>query len=653
MNSSDKNIIQPGRNGPDRPSIPSIFVGTVTGIKQENGIQTLEVNYSQGKVRFNAEGEFQSGEKVRISFPGGNAVQVAKSSGPHEQQATQGAGYTLPQNAASLHEFEEKVSQWIARATTNSSGNPNATSEVQNQVALAKLTMPELLLKVMTLNGGKDFLSQAFTSLDRSALNTLLAAVEASKVDQASKSGLLDILKSLGQNAAQVGDKTATAGPKNLDGFWSVEAGTGASPWFGRVLEKSGAESFMSPLSRLQYGGGEPPKNDPMFRYLLDVGGRTMEVFSAQSREKGELTDFNIEAHGGRMQAKFMDPASAIPNSLRSEFATSAVGMRQAMQLSSHYLQDFKDEPYFGKLVKDFSEVLSQSGRMQAGASAANGARPAGLPDQKELDGLLRLFLTYPRDGTQPEKQAKAWGDAVRNPEAMKDFLKTMRPDQGAALLRSGTELKLNPGMAGAPLGDAEATSPEALARWLKKALPEGFKAADLHRLAEDNSGLASTTIKDQDASKFLLQAVANTFPKDDDLPQGKSGQFYFYQGQEWKGLQVTWEKGRPEANKGKAGPKEPLKVRVETDAKHLGKVTVGVTLDIKGAKIDFKNQFYDVRDIFTQSLPELEKSLEYLDFKVAAWTYAMLPEENLPPAPSNWIRPAGLSDGNNLDLVG
>ena len=644
MDSSDSKAIQPIRSS-DRVAIPSIFAGTVTGVKKENGVQTLEVLYSQGKVRFQAEGDFQSGEKVRLSFPGGNAIQVAKGGGsvnpsddgPH-------SGYTLPQNLSNLRGFEASVVQWMANVADPSQGKTATANVSLISSSLAQMTLPELLLKVMEKSGGKEFLNQSLGGLDRYLLGSLSDAVDASEGDASSKSALLDILKSPGRVSEMSTDVLkSSSGPKTLDGFWSAEAGTGASPWFGRIMEKGDAESFMSPLNRLQNGGrGGPPKGDPMYRYLLDVGGTSMEVFSSQNLEKGELADFNIEAHGGRMQAKFMDPGSMLPNGLRTDFNGAAASLKQAMQLSSHYLQDFKSEPYYSKLVKDFSQVLSQSGRLDAMAQA-------GLPNQKELDGLLKLFVAFPRDGQQPEKQARAWGDAVRNPQAMIDLLKNMRPDQEGALLRSGTDLHL----AANAMVDGDKTSPEALAGWLKKMLPQGFKTDDLLQLASENfNSIASAHSKDQDPAKFLLQSVINSFPKDQDMRQGQPSQFYFYQGQEWRGLQITWEKGSKESKSGRSGPKEPLKVSVETHAKHMGKVSVRVTLEAMGAKIDFKNQFHNVRELFFQSLPELEKSLDYIDFKVAAWTYDMLPEDTSASA-VGWTRPASLSDGLNLDLFG
>ncbi len=536
------------------------------------------------------------------------------------------------------------------------------------------MTLPQLLMTVMEKPGGKEFLAQALGTLDRNMLGALEEALDQTKGDPGVKSLLLDLLRSQGRGPESAGaeaarQQSASGAPKNLDGYWSAEAGAGASPWFGKILEKDAAEPFLSPRDRLQFGGGgPPPKSDPMYRYLLDVGGRTLEVYSSQSKDKGDLADFSLDAHAGRVQARFLDPAQSLPANLRTDFAQATPMLRQAMQMSSHYLQEFKDEPYFGKLVKDFSEVLAQSGRLDSAPAAGLNALqanpsppPAGLPDQKELDGLLRLFVAFPRDTQQPEKQARIWGDAVRNPQAMMDLLKTLRPDQETSLLRQDSGLRLAknlpPSVAlSLPETDGAGTSPEAMAGWLKKLLPESFKSSDLLKLADDSSALATAAGKDHDPAKFLLQAVVNSFPKEEDMRQGKPTQFYFYQGQDWRSLQVTWQKGRKEGPDSRSGPKEPLKVSVETQARHMGKVNVGVTWEPKGAKLDFRNQFHDVRALFTQSLPELEKSLAYLDFKVSAWTYDLLPvlpEDNAPGSPGGWMRPAGLSDGANLDLFG
>ena len=688
MDSSESNPIQPiqasqpGNGATDRSATPPVFSGTITGIKQDKGVQTVEVQYSQGKIRFQADGDFQAGDKVRVSFPGGNAVEVAKGRTSAAQGDLEASGYSLPRNLGSMQAFEESVAEWMANyegpdgsGTSNPAASGRASTTAPGPgpgaapASLAQMTLPQLMMAVMEKSGGKEFLGQALGGLNSNMLGALAEALDQMKGDPGLKSALLDMIRTQGRGPENAGAEAArlqgvAGAPKNLDGYWSAEAGAGASPWFGKILEKDDAEPFMSPRNRLQFGGGgPPPKNDPMYRYLLDVGGRTLEVYSSQSKDKGDLADFSLDAHVGRLQAKFMDPAQSLPANLRADFAQAAPVMRQAMQLSSHYLQEFKDEPYFGKLVKDFSEVLAQSGRLDPAAPNAlqAPAQPAGLPDQKELDGMLRLFLAFPRDGQQPEKQARIWGDAVRNPQAMMDLLKTLQPEQETSLLRQDSGLRLAKSLPGALAislpGEAGAeTSPEAMAGWLKKLLPESFKSSDLLKLADDSSALATAAGKDHDPSKFLLQAVMNSFPKEEDMRQGKPTQFYFYQGQDWRGLQVTWQKGGKEGSQSRSGPKEPLKVSVETSARNMGKVSVGVTWEPKGAKLDFKNQFHDVRTLFTQSLPELEKSLDYLDFKVTAWTYDLLPvlpEDHAPGSQGGWMRPAGLSDGANLDLFG
>ena len=128
-------------------------------------------------------------------------------------------------------------------------------------------------------------------------------------------------------------------------------------------------------MQRLQFGGagmvaGAPTpmsaKSEPLFRYLMDMGGRTMEVFSSQDVEAGEFADFELERLGGRVQARFSDPAASLPVGVRTAMAGSSPELRQGMLVASHYLQDFKGEPYFGRLMQDFGEVLAQSGAMDA-----------------------------------------------------------------------------------------------------------------------------------------------------------------------------------------------------------------------------------------------------------------------------------------------
>jgi hypothetical protein len=659
MEASD-NTVQPSRTGSaDRSAAPTVFAGTVTGVRQENGVQTLEVQYSQGKVKFQADGDFQMGEKVRLSFPGNGSVQVEKGAMP-ASQGDAGVGYTLPQNMPALRDlraFEDNVVQWMGGRQM-----PGAPGNALERGNLMRLTLPQLLSKAMDKEGGREFLGQALAGLPPNVLSALMDALEETQGEQGTKP-LIDLLRSMARpNEAPMSDldrvptgRGVGAAGAGSGGFLTAEAGAGHSPWFGRVVDRQQADGFLTPMQRLQYPGmGQPAKGDPMYKYVLDMGGRNMEVYSSQAKEPGEFTAFELARHGGRMEASFTDPAAGLPAGLRTAIAGSSGDMRQGMLLASRYLQEFKDEPYYGRLVEDFGQVLAQSGRLNP-----EGAAHPGIPDQKEMDGLLRLFVSFPRDAEQPAQQAKAWGEAVRDPEAVMKLLKSIRPEQEGSLLRAGTALHLaarGPAPADVLMAAAQAAeageSPEATAAFLKKMLPEAFRSEDLLKLAKDASTL-NPAGKEHEAAKFLLQSVANAFPRDERIPEGRPTPFYFYQGQEWRNLQVTWERGGGKEGRGKGGPKAPLQVRVETQAKHMGQVNVGVSWEPKGARLDFKNQFHDVRELLSQSLSELEKSLALMDFRVTAWTYEMLPSD-IPPLPDpGWTRPASLSDGTNLDVVG
>ncbi|MDB5102340.1 MAG: hypothetical protein JWP91_29 [Fibrobacteres bacterium] len=671
---SSENSIQPIRAGAgaERPAGTAVFAGTVTGVKREAGVQTLEVQYSQGKLRFQAEGDFQAGEKVRLSFPGNGSVQVEKGPVGGASEEMQASGYTLPGNMSTLKDlraFEENVVQWMGSKQAGGGTGAGAAQDraVQDRQAMMRLSLPQLMMQVMGKEGGRDFLAQNLPALHPGVVSALIAALqETDGGDAGAKASLIDLLKTLGkpQEVASSVPMHARGGRADNPGvFMPGEAGTGHDPWFGRIVDRRQADDFLTPRQRLQFSGtGAPPKGDPMFRYLVDMGGRNMEVFSSQAREPGEFVDFEMERHGGRMEARFSDPTASLPAGLKTAMAGSSAELRQGMLLASHFLKDFEAEPYYGKLVGDFGEVLSQSGAMEA--KRADGK--TGIPDRQDLDGLLKLFVAYPRDTDHPERQAKVWGEALKDPQAMMRLLKTIRPDQEAALLRSGTSLRLA-GLGGFPAdqdamlaaakavltGEAPAAdTPEATAAWLKKALPSAFRAEDLLKLAGD-ANLAAPAAKDHDAVKFLIQAVANGFPREDQIQEGKPSQFYFYQGQEWRNLQVTWQREGGGEGRAKAGPKAPLQVRVETKAKHMGQVNVAVSWEPKGAKLDFRNQFHDVRDLLGKSLPELEKSLALLDFKVTAWTYEMLPHDAPGLPDPGWTRPASLSDGVNLDLFG
>lgn len=640
MDSPD-NIIQAGRAAADRPAAPTTFAGTVVAVRKDEGKQTLEVQYSQGKVKFQAEGDFQVGEKVKLSFQG-NSVQVEKGAPQAARADWQGVGYTLPQNLNALKDlraFEENLMRWMA-------GKPQAGSPLtaQDKGAFARMTLPQLLMQALERKGGKDFLSQSLGGLDPGVAQALLDALDEMEGDPAAKAALADLLRGgRGQAPAR--------GAAPSGAFLPAEAGTGHAPWFGRIADKSQADGVLFSAGRMGAGApGAAGKGDPLYKYTVDMGGNTLEVFSSQSKRPGEFTDFTLERMGGRMQARFSDPAASLPAGLRTAMAGASGELRQGMLLASHYLQDFQGESYFGSLVEDFGAVLSQSGLLDAGKGAA-------IPKQEQLDGMLKLFVSFPRDAGNPAGQAKAWGEAVRDPQAMMNLLKGMKPEQDGSLLRTETALRLASrgdfaGAAGALLSAAEGESPEAAAAWLRKLLPEAFKPEDLLRLAKDAAPMAMAG-KEHEAARFLLQAVANNLPQGMPVPEGQPTQFYFYQGQEWRNLQVTWQREGGGEGKGKAGPKAPLQVKVETQSKHMGRVNVGVSWEPKGARIDFKNQFQDVRDLLAKSLPELEKSLAMLEFKVSSFTYELLPND-VPALPDpGWTRPASLSDGSHLDLRG
>jgi hypothetical protein len=710
---SSENTIQPAR-GPERAAGGTVYAGTVTGVKNEGDVQTLEVQFSQGKIRFKADGDFSPGEKVRLSFPGNGAVQVEKNAaslgdGPE-------ADYALPRNLSALKDlrgFEGNLVEWMGGAKDSPvSANASAGDAAQARSALMRLTLPQLMLQVMERPGGREKLAQAAAGLDPTVLNALYDALESTDAESlpadagAARNGakpvLLDLLRTLAQPGgpgeagrsgnARAGAASSSAIPVSLPvrallsaeagSFMTVESGAGHAPWFGRIVDKQAADDFLTPKQRLQFTGrGAPPEHGPMFRYLIDTGGRTLEAYSSQSLEPGAFTDFALERQGGRVQASFTDPAASLPAGIRSAMADASPALRQGMLVAAHYLHEFRGEPYFDKLVADFGEVLAQSGRLDpraadgamenAGAAGKGLEKAAGMPDREMLDGLLKLFVAYPRDTARPEAQAKAWGEAVKDPQAMLKLLRSMAPEQDETLLRSRTALHLaadGRASKGDPESDAFAAAPgkadgPEVAALLKKLLPETFRSEDLLKLAKDAIP-SSLNGKEHEAGKFLLQAVAHAFPREDQIQEGRPVQFYFYQGQEWRQLRVTWEReGGGKAARGKSGPQAPLHVNVETDAKRMGKVNVAVSWDPKGAKLDFRNQFHDVRDLLAQSLPELEKNLALMDFRVTAWTYELIPPEPASNPDPGWARPglsaaslrgpSGLSDGGGLDVKG
>ena len=642
-----------GPAGSDRAAGAPGFAGIVLGVKREEGKQTLEVQYPQGKIRFQAEGEFHVGDKVRLSFPPHGGVVVEKGFAAAEVPADGlGVGYSLPRNLEELkvlRALEEQVTSWMGGEPQF--GNPSAPEKNP----LARLNLPQVLMQALDRKGGKDFLAQALAGMDPRVASALLEALEEAEGEPAAKAGLADLLRP----AARPGDDPTSVSSQKRPvaaAFLPAEAGAGHAPWFGRIAERRNADGIQFAAPRMGFtGGGAPNTGASMYHYTLDVGGSTLEAYSPEAREPGEFSDFVLERQGGRLQVRFLDPAQSLPPGLRASWASSPPEIRQGMLLASHYLQDFREEPYYGKLVEDFGSVLAQSGVVPPPAPG----RPAGIPKQEQMDNLLKLFVSFPRDARDAAGQAAIWGDAVRDPDAFLKLLKEVQAEKDGALLRPETVLRpalgpshlsppsppLDAHLAGTfPAAPKEAGDrPEWTAGWLRKLLPEAFKSADLLGLAKDAAPAGG---KEHEAAKFLLQAVGSSLPQEAPVPEGKPTQFFYYQGQEWRNLQVTWRReGGGKEGRGRSGPKAPLQVNVETHSKRMGRVSVGISWEPKGARLDFRNQYQDVRDLVSRSIPELEKSLALLDFKVTAWTYEILPEDT-PPSPSpGYARPLGLLD--------
>jgi hypothetical protein len=244
----------------------------------------------------------------------------------------------------------------------------------------------------------------------------------------------------------------------------------------------------------------------------------------------------------------------------------------------------------------------------------------------------------------------------VRSPQALQELLKSLRPEGETSLLRAATPLHLVDPKTGEPLpaglpGARPATPEEQVTSLLRKLLPDAFRSDEVSQAARDAALNAAKTPDGKEAARFLLQAFSGAVPREQEMREGQPNPFYFYQNQEWRNLQVTWRKDPDAQGRGKGRPKPPVSVRVETQARHMGKVDVKVSLDDKGnAKIDFRNQFHDMREDLGRAIPDLERSLDFLDFHVQSWTYEIL-KDDAPVAPG-WTRPAGL-DGSNLDLFG
>lgn len=683
---SDTPIQPTSRAGSERSGPQGAFQGMVTGVKRENGSQTIEIQSAQGRIRLQAEGDFQVGEKLRVFVPQGGAIRIEKVPLPTGQPDWQGVSWHMRGNLTTLKSvraFEEQLVNWVAtrQPGATSGGLAQALGGGGDAESLLRLPLPELLKRVLAREGGREMLMQALAGLGKDGFQSLMAGLEEGGGTEGGKASILAMLRSMRRQIDSDSDTASAstragsptpAGPggtapgrasaaPDLGAFWPgrpASPGEPAQPWMGRVLDRQEMGGAMA------FAGGKPlpamprPSGplDPMYRYTLDLGGRTLELMSAQPRDKGEFVAFEIEKEGARMQARFLDPVQSLPAGLRSAYGEAPAELKGALPLAGRLLAEFRNEPFFEKLVKDFGEVLAQGGRL---ALPPGGRLEAGnMPTPKELDSLLRLFVAFPRDPVEPARQARVWTEAARDPKAMTELLRTLKPDQETSLLRLGTPLRLTglpPGLASLVLSggaDGASEAGDALVGLLRKVLPEGFKAPELLDLARQGLSPADSKSLEAKAAQFMLQAFAGLVPREDEMREGRPNQFYFYQGQEWKGLQVTWERDRGSDRRAMREPGAPVKVRVETEARHMGKVEVGVVLQGDKATLDFRNQFHDVGELLAEHMPELKKAAAYLGVHIDVWTYSRMPDvPNVPPT-AGWVRPASL-DGGNLDLVG
>src|SRR6185369_438356 len=117
----------------------------------------------QGRMRLKADGDFQVGDKVRLSFPGNGEVQIAKGQAAAAGQGDwDGVSYTLPRNLDALKDlraFESQLVKWMGGR--NPPAAPAGSQAAPVPGANAGLTLPQLMLQAMDQEGGKEFLARS------------------------------------------------------------------------------------------------------------------------------------------------------------------------------------------------------------------------------------------------------------------------------------------------------------------------------------------------------------------------------------------------------------------------------------------------------------------------------------------------------------
>ncbi len=378
-----------------------------------------------------------------------------------------------------------------------------------------------------------------------------------------------------------------------------------------------------SPIASLN-----PILGEPVFRYTLDAGTWTAEAFSRESRTPGEAVPVRLERVDGTLRAHFLPITSVLSPEVLLALPQKTAAPHPAFFAAQEFLGDFKSEKFFPQLVRDFGEILRAGGRYDPPANAEAPIR--NLPAPRELEGLLRLFLSFPVEPRAAAQQGNIWS-GMQSPldSRLTQWLGHFQPGSAAGSALLTEELGLKPSTQGAPTsasgpsgGLAPAPMEAAAENALQKAppwerLPEGLTTAKLREWLMEEASLQP---REAAARKFLQQALSVHLARAGEFTEGENHPAQVWHQGQWQGLRVLWRR------QGKSGEgddaNKAFAFAVETTMPQLGQVEVKVKVLPEGASLDFRSENPAARGLLAGAIKELETRLDHLDFKVKSFTF-------------------------------
>ncbi len=588
---------------------------------------------------------------------------------------------------AALEEFQGKLIEWLAtrgaqeRVAQLLGRSADALSgqavDSTGAAILPRKPLLELMKEIASMPGGRDFLLQ----LVRQVLSGYGGKMPTTPLKQAFPESPREFAHMLLREISRgwsAPARVANAFPMPEVPLSFRDSAEGNSQ--PRLAQITARESVGIPMPTSPATPVLSAAPAPVFRYTLDAGAWTAVAHSTEMRSPGEFTPIRLEGRDGNLRVHFPTLSSVLTPEVTGMLPQKADASHPAFLAAQEFLGEFRSEKFFPELVRDFGQVLKNSGRFELPAA---GAAPQGLPAPRELEGLLRMFLSFPVEAATAtaSQQGRIWSGMQSPMESQlsqwlghfQPTLATAQPGTGgisagqslpnlasnvapiisqnalptdaqavaptsapsvSALLTP--EMSLSPVLrelpqtVGSPVPSAAPSPEAALEAALQKPpvwerLPEGVTADKLRQWLMEEAAMQP---REASARKFLMQALAVQLGKAGDFSEGENHQAQVWHQGQWQGIRVLWR--RRETGAGEIDPHKAFVFAVEASMPHLGQVEVKVRVMGEGAHLDFRSENSEARPLLDRAVRDLEARLVHLNFKVLSFSFVDWPTEDV-----------------------